>query len=309
MGDTILILSIATVFGGTACLTAFTVAARLWYGRRRREMERLRPLCRATVDALVFEGKRPPQTTGRERQVLLDTLLHYLQVLRGKDAETIVGYLEEARFVDELVGRLHSRRKWERATAADLLGRSRSSHAVPALAEALADPDEDVRIVAARSLAWIGDAEAIAALADALSAPSRWTVALLADDLAALGPGVVSPLLTMTERPERRVVVTAVRVLGEVRDARAADRLVELLAAEDVDVRAQAACALGKIGGPGAARALRDALRDPAWEVRAQAAKALGLMGDADSVRALSEAIVDESWWVRVNCEIGRAHV
>jgi HEAT repeat protein len=97
--------------------------------------------------------------------------------------------------------------------------------------------------------------------------------------------------------------VTAVRVLGEIRDPRAAPVLIRLLeGASNLNVRARAAGALGSVGGPLAPPALRQALVDEAWPVRAQAAASLSALGDRGSIPALSAAIEDESWWVRRNC-------
>ena len=97
--------------------------------------------------------------------------------------------------------------------------------------------------------------------------------------------------------------MTAVRVLGEIRDSRAEPVLIELLrGASDLNVRARAAAALGAVGGALALPALSSALRDDEWQVRAQAAASLGALGDRGSVAALSAAVEDESWWVRRNC-------
>jgi HEAT repeat protein len=235
--------------------------------------------------------------------MLLRLLLRQLDLLRGSEAATITDYLEQAAFVDELAGRLAHGRPWQRAAAADELGRTRSAHAVPPLAAALSDDADDVRVVAARSLALIGRPEAVDALAHALISPTRWALALMSDNLVLLGGAALPALLAMAGRHETQIVLTAVRIMGEIRDARALPALVSLLVtSRSVDVRAQAACALGKVGGQEAVDALLPALSDPAWEVRAQAAKAAGRIGDPAAVPALERALPDASWWVRVNC-------
>ena len=78
--------------------------------------------------------------------------------------------------------------------------------------------------------------------------------------------------------------VTAVRVLGEIRDPRAEPVLIELLEGAE---RPERACAGG--GGSrrrrrpaGAAGACGTPSRDEAWQVRAQAASSLGALGDRD---------------------------
>ena len=204
---------------------------------------------------------------------------------------------------------LRSRNRWHRAASAVQLGRMRSDAAVAALVDLMGDESDDVRMVAARSLAAIGDPQAVEALTLALADPSRWTATTVAADLVEMGPPAVPTLIEIaaaagSDRPgAHEAAVTAVRVLGEIRDTRAADVLIELLeSAEDLNVRARAAAALGAVGGALATPALRRALGDTGWQVRAQAASSLGALGDRDSVPALSAAIEDTDWWVRRNC-------
>ena len=127
------------------------------------------------------------------------------------------------------------------------------------------DESDDVRVVAARSLAAIGDPAAVDALTAALADPSRWTATTVAADLVEMGPAAVPTLIDIasaadSEQPgAHEAAVTAVRVLGEIRDPRAEPVLIRLLkAATDLNVRARAAAALGAVGGPLAPSALRD---------------------------------------------------
>jgi HEAT repeat protein len=179
----------------------------------------------------------------------------------------------------------------------------RSQTTVGPLVTALQDESEDVRTAAARSLASIGGPEAMAALTSALADPSHWTASTVAADLIAMGPRAVPLLLEIVTQGAHDAAVTAVRVLGEIRDTRATPILLQMLTrSDDLNMRAQAAGALGKTGGPEVPAALVAALDDPAWQVRAQAANSLGTLGGDDAVTALARAIHDESWWVRRNC-------
>jgi HEAT repeat protein len=239
-------------------------------------------------------------------------LVKHLSVLRGREAATISAYLEDAGFVDEAVARLRANRVWDRAEAAEFLGRARSRKGVPALVAALDDDSEDVRTVAARSLAGIRDPATVEALASTLGCPSRWTVSMVAEDLMEMGPQAVPALLDMLHSDTHATAVAAVKILGEIRDPRATVSVVILLrSSENVNMRAQAAAALGKLGGLEARTALETALRDPAWQVRSQAAKALGRLAAPGTAPLLARAIFDSSWWVRVNsaealAELGR---
>lgn len=304
MNDFVLMVTVTVVFGCALALLLTTIATRLLSLRRQARYLEMEPRCRQRVEQLILDGSAPGPVPAPERQLMLDLLLRHLALLRGREAELIVSHLEDAGYIADLAEQLSHGRSWRRAAVADLLGRSRSQLAVAPLGQALEDHDEDVRLVAARSLALIGTPDAVSALADALVAPTRWALALVADNLVLLGSAAVPALLAMLGRPDDpKAVAAAARILGEIRDPAATEPLLDVLrVAADIDGRAQAAAALGKIGGRRAAAALLTALRDPAWEVRAQAAKALGRLGDAGAVPALRQAMPDPSWWVRVNC-------
>lgn len=297
------------LFAWAAALSLLAVCLRILRGHRQRRRRRVELVWRDRVEGLVLEGTPLPPASGREQPVLLELLLRYRSLLRGPEAERITGYLEDHGYVGRAIEGLRSRSRWRRATSAALLGRMRSDAGVAALVDLMGDASDDVRMVAARSLAAIGDPVAVQALTAALSDPSRWTATTVAADLVEMGPAAVPTLIEIASSADsgrpgaHEAAVTAVRVLGEIRDTRAAPVLIELLEhAGDLNVRARAAAALGAVGGPLAPPALHTALRDSAWQVRAQAATSVGALGDQSSVVALSEAIVDEAWWVRRNC-------
>jgi hypothetical protein len=279
---------------------------------RRHDLRRWRTVetaWRVPIDGLVLEGVPLPPVPRREQPVVLELLLRYRAMLRGPEAARITDYLEDQGYVERAVEGLHSRNRWQRATAASLLGRMKSDAAVTALIGLMGDESDDVRMAAARSLAAIGDPQAVEALASALGDPSRWTATTVATDLVEMGPAAVPTLVEIASSGgsgrsgAHEAAVTAVRVLGEIRDPRAEPVLIELLEhAGDLNLRARAAAALGTVGGPLAPPALRAALQDAGWQVRAQAATSLGALGDRESVTALSAAIEDGSWWVRRNC-------
>lgn len=296
------------LFAWAVALALLGLALRLV--RRREEGRRLavEAAWRAPVDALVLDGAPLPAVPEHERPVVLDLLLRYRSLLRGPEAERITGYLEAQGYVRNAVEGLRARSRWRRAESAALLGRIRSGAAVPALVELMGDESADVRMVAARSLAAIGDPVAVDALTAALADPSRWTATTVAADLVEMGPAAVPTLVKIAaadaDRPgNHEAAVTAVRVLGEIRDPRAEPVLIALLeGAANFNTRARAAAALGAIGGPAAPPALRRALCEPAWQVRAQAATSLAALGDQAAVPDLTRAVADREWWVRRNC-------
>jgi HEAT repeat protein len=306
---TIIIGITAVLFAWAVALMTMALVLRAMRARDQRRRLAVEHAWRDPVDDLILHGRPLPPVSSSEQPVVLELLLRYRALLRGPEASHITNYLEQQGYVDQAVGGLRSRNRWRRASSAMLLGRMRSDAAVAALVDLMGDEDDDVRMVAARSLAAIGDPAAVEALTVALADPSRWTATTVASDLVEMGPAAVPTLVEIASATAsgragaQEAAVTAVRVLGEIRDPRAEPVLIRLLQeATDLDLRARAAVALGELGGPLAPQALRTALRDPAWQVRAQAASSIGALGDRGSVAALSAAIADREWWVRRNC-------
>ena len=297
------------LFAWAIALALLAVSLRLLRRSRRRRRQCVELAWRQPLDAFVLGGVPLPPVPSRDEPVVLDLLLRYRAALRGPEAVRITDYLEDTDQVRRAVQGLRSRDRWRRASSAVLLGRIRSDTAVAALVDAMSDESEDVRMVAAHSLGVIGDPAGVRSLTGALADSSRWTATHVAADLLRMGAAAVPTLIEIASssgsgRPgAHEAGVTAVRVLGEIRDHRAAPVLIDLLSTgRDLNVRARAAAALGTVGGPLVPEALRAALADEAWQVRAQAATGLGALRDRQAVGALSAAIVDENWWVRRNC-------
>jgi len=208
--------------------------------------------------------------------------------------------------VDKYVTRLRSAKKWrERAFAAELLGRVGNAQAVPALLETVAatrTEDADVREIALRALARIGDPRAVGPLVDALRHSEVWLVPRIADILTRHGDLSVDPMIAFLEDPARHPArAWAASILGEVGAARAFPVLVRALNDLDDEVRAKSASALGRIGDTRAVGYLLDhLLSDPAPFVRARIARALGQFDEPEVVDRLVRALGDPAWWVRM---------
>lgn len=255
-------------------------------------------------------------------QESLGPAIHQLSTLR--DIEALEAVLEEqARgltdrpawlldaydrlgLVDKYIDRLAHGRRWrDRAFAAELLGRVGNGRAVPALLatiQATADEDGDVREIALRALARIGDPSAVGPLIEALQRSEVWLAPRVADILARHGPIVADPLLAFLNaggpHPGR---AWAAAVLGEVRATHAFPSLVQALNDLDDEVRAKTATALGRLGDRRAIPFLLDRLlTDPIPFVRARIAGALGRFPDEDVSERLVRALGDPAWWVRM---------
>lgn len=308
---TLVLVIVIALFAWAVALALLAMIGRVVRSRAQRHQLDVERAWREAVDSLVLDDIPLPQVPQGERPVVLELLLRYRALLRGPEAARITDCLESQGFVVQAVEGLHSRSRWKRATSAAELGRMRSDAAETALVKLMDDESDDVRMVAARSLAAIGGDRAVKALTAALADPSRWTATTVAADLVEMGTPAVPTLLKIAaaggtgDPGAHEAAITAVRVLGEIRDLRAEPVLIGLLVgADDLNMRARAAAALGAFGGSQAAPVLRAALQDDAWQVRAQAASSLGALGDRGSVEALSAAVENPHWWVRRNCAV-----
>lgn len=154
------------------------------------------------------------------------------------------------RFVDELLGLLHSADAAVRSAAATALGIIGDERAVAPLRAASGDPDSGVAAAAALARARLGDE----------SAPHEACMRLSAQ----LRDGDV----------EQRAL--AARALGALGLHDAYGPLVDALKDRDADVREDAAEALGRLGDAHATGALADlSFADPVDEVRSAALGAL----------------------------------
>jgi HEAT repeat protein len=183
------------------------------------------------------------------------------------------------------------------------------ARAADRLLAAVADPSEEVRIVAARALAAFGDNRVVRPLLASLTGASRWATIRAAAILASLGPSAADTLVQVVREeaarggggdPKRlRLLLDSLAEIGD-RDGVAA--AVPLLGHRSVDVRARATRLVGRLGGGDAARLLRPVLDDPAWQVRAQAAAALlETPIDPPTLDALELRLSDSAFWVRAN--------
>ena len=173
----------------------------------------------------------------------------------------------------ELLDSLVSPDAATRAAAAELCGALRMADAVAWLADLLDDPDDKVRIAAARALGRTGGRRAVDAL---MSAVDRFPASRLAVDLARAASDLdLDGLLRMGGSAGTTVVVAL--ACGLRGDALRFPRLVAL--ARDrkspSDARAAACRALGMIGDRAAAGVLRNLTSDPDSAVSEAATRGL----------------------------------
>ena len=252
--------------------------------RERHEVEeRLRDDALALVDGDPIELPRLGQ---REAAIFARMLERYARQLAGEPRDNIARFFESGGHVDAQERLLRSRRVWRRAAAATTLGDMGSPNAIPALLDALDDPERNVRAAATRSLALLGASVAVAPIVEAL-ANGRVQRAIGGWALMKLGDAALTSLRGLIRHDDADVRAVAVELLGLTGDASDTTELIARMRDPAAEVRAKTAHALGRLGANDAAVVLRDALGDRIFFVRAAAARALGQIGDRASAAAL----------------------
>jgi len=175
-----------------------------------------------------------------------------------------------------------------RLQAAVMIGDPEQHEAVRVLAEALADPEPDVRELAAAGLAEFGpDAqialpELIKAVQDENPVVRRRAVRAIGFIGPAAADDSLASLIAATEDDDEGVALQAAATIGELGPA-AAPAIPALMSAiwtGDVRRRAIAGVSLTRIG-EAAVPSLIQSLSHPAAEIRAKAAHLLGRLGPA----------------------------
>ncbi len=146
------------------------------------------------------------------------------------------------------VAALVSTRPGERAQAVDALARLGGSELEPLFLELFQDPDPLVREVALHALRQSVGSAANTALAELLSDPQPNVRAQVLKELAESPSADVVPILAeyVQMEEDEDLVTHAVRVLTEIKTAKATDTLASLADHESWQVRAEMAQALGK---------------------------------------------------------------
>jgi HEAT repeat protein len=237
------------------------------------------------------------------REAVLDAAL---EGAGAEGARRIARTFDDLGITDRHIDTLRNHRSWERrAMAAERLGRIGSARAVfPLLAAVrdVKDEDEDVRGAAIRALGRIRDPAAIPELIGALGNPAAAIPQRIAEILVQFGDDAVGPLCGEIRDPDSEVRrMWAAEILGWIGNPAAAIPLIDALGDVNPEVRAKAAGALGKFREARAIdRLLEMLLSDPIPFVRTRVAQALGAIGHPRVVDHLVQVLNDPEWWVRI---------
>lgn len=199
--------------------------------------------------------------------------------------------------------RLKTGNRYKRAEAAEKLGRIGSTKATSNLIETLKDSSKDVRSIALRSLAMIGDHRAhpylIEKLSQIESEKGAVFIPILKDVFVSLGESIVPLILSKMGGYDIKTLSIVIEILGEIGSKKPVSILISHLEHNNPEIRAKAARALGKIRDISSVPNLLKMEKENVWFVRLQICRALGSIGDPKGIDFLTKMLVDENWQVR----------
>ncbi|HBI24127.1 MAG TPA: hypothetical protein DDX84_08010 [Nitrospiraceae bacterium] len=216
---------------------------------------------------------------------------------------SITDVLKRLGYIDIYIMRLQKGNKFQRALAAEKLGKAGALNAVPFLINAIKDKEREVRTVAARALGIINEPTSVRLLTDllihCLDDPDYVPLRIVKSAIRKYKREAVQHLIPLLHHSSWRVRGQAADIIGDIGISMPVEVLITRLNDTEPDVRAKVSRALGKIRAKEAVEHLIGRLKDPSWVVRLQSARALGLIGVSDAVYPLLDLLLDTKWQVR----------
>ncbi len=181
----------------------------------------------------------------------------------------------------------------EKCYIAIILGDSGDQSAQINLLRMLAEPDEEIQRYAVEALGKLGDPAVVTGIKDYLTSSNR---GLIMDTLASLkrlgSREVVPDVIELIETsPDKRVVATAITVLGDLGDVEVIPHLKKKLKSDDRRIRSNAMEAIGKIGDNRIIEQIRPYLDDEDNRMMANTAVTLHAFGDMKVVNFLHDKL------------------
>jgi len=260
----------------------------------------------------LISGEIPYDTWRRsafDRRIVEEIALDAIEAASSEEFTRLLAFLRATGLIEKRIFEARKHHGWRRLRALVALGRTRAPEGIPALAEALRDPDEETRHAALRGLGRVGLPEAGEEILTWLGenglrvSPLPLQNALI--HCCRTRPRMLLPYLQYADRPMREVLA---RVFGEIAtDALQAEALA--LACDELpELRAAAARALSHADRQGPAlHALSELAQDGVWFVRLRAVVALGEIDGAAATSPLLGALRDPNRLVRMRAAEGLA--
>lgn len=249
---------------------------------------------------IVFSHQVEEKVRGLLSYELLST-----ERIRGKEEEVKVYELVRIQDLEILFDNLKSNDQALRLRSLDLLGQSRNSAAIPPLIAALKDRDERIRLASVGALKMLA-VENDAGVLDALFALAKRDPSMKVVSAAIAGIGKlcttdrVLELAHLLKSSDERIVANAVEAIGQARDPKGTDLILDQLASVHNRVKANAAMALFAAGHVEVIDTLKPMLMHSNALMRSSAAFAIGEL----TVLAHKERVIEE--WKRKGSEAKR---
>ncbi|MFC2074859.1 HEAT repeat domain-containing protein, partial [Bdellovibrionota bacterium] len=207
--------------------------------------------------------------------------------------------------VEWRIKHLDSKRVWKRRRAADALSRALSRKAILQLLISVRDPDEEVRLIAAKGLGKVQARGAIQYIISLLKGFPKEKCPHIADILINYGEMAVGDISSVLSSPDcdPQTRFWSVRALAEIGPP--ADKLPyknlesvlrRFLMDSSPEVRGYSGIALAKFSSDDNFLDIQKLLSDESALVRVCAARALGILKTSQALDALVNTIEDPEW-------------
>jgi HEAT repeat protein len=254
-------------------------------------------------DALI-SGEIPYETwrtKSFDRRIIEDMALDAFEAAAADQSARLLRFLRTSGLIEKRIFEARKLKGWRRRSALVALGRTRAPEGIPALSEALRDPNLEARNAALRGLGRLGSPEAAEEILHWL-AESGLNVPVLPLQNALINccrerPQILLSYLQLAG-PQLREVLA--RVLGEVASPSLGNELIGLADDELPELRAAAARALSNAQPGHALEVLGELSRDTVWFVRLRAVVAIGKLYDTAALPHLINALTDSNRLVRM---------
>lgn len=236
-----------------------------------------------------------------DREIVEAILLGFIEAAPTGEVPRLLSFLRSSGLLDIRIHQAGTSQGWRRQRALVALGRTRAPEAVPALAEALEDPDLETRVAAVRGLGRTELPEVGVRLLEWVADVGlRVPAPLLRNALLSCcrsRPALLIPHLRRAEGDVRQLLA---RVLGELATPDLEDELLMLASDPLAEVRASTARALAQARPESALPILFELAGDPEWFVRLRAVIALGTLESSRAIPTLIRALCDANRYVRL---------